>query len=100
MRLFLPLIAAVLAACGEAEERPGSTTLVPALLADLTPARDSDEISPVRFPHALHQDERKMGRKLACAFCHHHLEADPASLPMACGRCHPHAAADGSPPDI
>lgn len=98
------LLALLLAAgCSPETGAPGTAgggARVPAVLADLVLARDSDEITPVRFPHARHLDPGFAGRALDCADCHHTLEDLPGSIPAACGTCHPHEAEEGKPPDI
>jgi len=73
---------------------------IPRILGELVLARDSDEITPVIFPHARHQDLELGGRRLGCVGCHHTLSDRPESPPAACGTCHPHDAEEGQPPDI
>jgi hypothetical protein len=79
---------------------PQAGARLPAVLADLLLARDSDEITPVEFPHARHLDPKFAGRALDCADCHHPLGELPGSIPTACGSCHPPEAEEGKPPDI
>jgi hypothetical protein len=81
-------------------DAPKSAARIPTVLADLELARDSDEITPVDFPHARHQDPAFAGRALDCADCHHTLRDVPGSIPAACGTCHPHEGEEGKPPDI
>jgi hypothetical protein len=100
----LPATLVLLLALGCSSEGSDETAKergrIPDVLAELLLVRDSDEIPPVRFPHARHLDPEFAGKKLDCAYCHHTLDELPGSLPMACGTCHPHEGQDGKAPDI
>jgi len=99
-RFGLPLLVLLAAACA-AEERDERPSRVPSTVEALVLARDSLEITPVVFPHAVHSDETLMGRPVKCADCHHPIADDAGALPARCGSCHPHEAEpDDAAPDI
>jgi hypothetical protein len=94
------LVAGVGCSSEAGDASPEGRARIPSVLAELLLARDSDEITPVVFPHAQHQDPTVTGRELDCAFCHHTLTDLPDQPPAACGTCHPHRAEEGTAPDI
>ncbi len=93
------LLAAATAACTDLPPASGPRDLLPAPLAVLRLAEDSDEITPVDFAHEAHA-ARALAAGGGCADCHHPLREDPAGVPAACTACHPRHAEPGSPPDL
>ena len=89
--LMLALTAALLVARSEAagEDDPEGAARRQDALDSILLCEDSDERTPIRFPHRLHYGPREEGgQAIDCGSCHHDYEGADAAPPRACRTCH------------
>jgi len=86
-------VAACLVSCSETSGRSSArdARARKGALDEVLLCEDSDERTPILFPHRVHYAPRDQGgHAIECGLCHHDYEGPDAGPPGSCRTCHFH----------